>query len=64
MFSMNQGFSADVTKMLCELVNHNGDLQLLIGKLDEINTKVRNGVICSGRRLEIEVLHAGKVSVI
>ncbi|KAJ4390230.1 hypothetical protein N0V85_007429 [Neurospora sp. IMI 360204] len=62
MFPGNQGFSADVTKMLCELVKHNEDLQPLIGKLDEINNKVCNGVISSGRRLEIEVLHVGKVS--
>lgn len=49
--------------MLCELVKYNEDLQLLKGKLSEICNKVNNGVIFSGRRLEIEVLHAGKVSV-
>lgn len=63
MFSQNHGFSSDVTKMLCELVKYNEDLQLLKGKLSEICNKVNNGVIFSGRRLEIEVLHAGKVSV-
>ncbi|KAK1777448.1 hypothetical protein QBC45DRAFT_186731 [Copromyces sp. CBS 386.78] len=63
MFSGNQGFSSDVTKMLCELVKHNEDLQLLKGKLSEICTKANNGAIFSGRRLEIEVLHAGKESI-
>lgn len=61
MFSANQGFSSDVTNMLCELVKHNGDLQLLTGNLSEICSKANNGAIFSGRRLEIEVLHAGKV---
>ncbi|KAH7626339.1 hypothetical protein B0T09DRAFT_272606 [Sordaria sp. MPI-SDFR-AT-0083] len=60
MFSANQGFSSDVTNMLCELVKHNGDLQLLTGNLSEICSKANNGAIFSGRRLEIEVLHAGK----
>ncbi|EGO59464.1 hypothetical protein NEUTE1DRAFT_121265 [Neurospora tetrasperma FGSC 2508] len=63
MFSRNHGFSSDVTKMLCELVKYNEDLQLLKGKLSEICNKVNNGVIFSGRRLEIEVLHAGKESM-
>lgn len=63
MFSGNQGFSSDVTKMLCELVKHNEDLQLLKGKLSEICNKANKGAILSGRRLEIEVLYAGKESM-
>ena len=61
MLSGNQGFSSDVTNMLCELAKDNDDLQELVGKLSEICNKANNGSILSGRRLEIELLHAGKV---
>ncbi|KAK3398560.1 hypothetical protein B0T20DRAFT_212394 [Sordaria brevicollis] len=60
MFSGNQAFSSDVTKMMCELVKHNEDLQPLKEKLWEICNQANSGTILSGRRLEIEVLHAGK----
>ncbi|KAK0715637.1 hypothetical protein B0H67DRAFT_601141 [Lasiosphaeris hirsuta] len=58
--SVNHAFAATVNYVLSTLAQDYGDASLLKNKLDGVLTRVNHGTISSVRRIEIELLFAGK----
>lgn len=59
--SVHQAFAITVTYVSSQLIDAFSDASGLKNNVNSIIQRVKTGEICSIRRVEIELLHAGKV---